>query len=47
MREYRGVTREHIDEMGFSGGAERRGLSQREITCWPQFGETICIYIQK
>jgi len=38
---------EHINETGVSEGAKRRGLSQRWVTCWLQFGEFIyiCIYI--
>ena len=32
---------EHIDEIGVSGGAKRRHLSQPSVTCWPGFGEVI------
>ena len=34
--------REHINKKGFSGRAKH--LSQPEITCYSQFGETISIY---
>ena len=30
-----------MDKAGVSGGAKRRGLSQRVVTCWPQFGAYI------
>jgi len=43
--EHRGAEREHIDEMGVSGRAKRRHLSQPAVTCWPGFGEVIYIYI--
>ena len=29
--------------MGVSGGAKRRPLIQRPVTCWPQFGDNIYI----
>lgn len=32
-REQEGVEREHINETSVSGGAKRRGLSQRTVTC--------------
>ena len=41
--EYRGVEGEHINEMGVSAGAKRRHLSQRLVTCWPGFEETLYI----
>ena len=41
MREHGGAEGEHIDETGVSGGAKRRGLSQRLVTCWHRFGDTI------
>ena len=44
-REHGGAEGEHIDETGVSGGAKRRLLSQRPITCWPGFGDAIYIYI--
>jgi hypothetical protein len=37
--------REQDDETGFSARAKRRPLSQQDITCWPQFGDAIYIYI--
>jgi hypothetical protein len=43
--EHKGVEREHIDEMGFSGGAKRRHLSQPAVTCWLRFGDTIYNYM--
>ena len=50
-REYKGATREqgravreHIDEMGVSGRAKWRHLSQPAVTYWPGFGEFIYIY---
>ena len=43
-REHGGAEGEHIDETGVSGGAKRRHLSQRPVTCWLRFGETIYIY---
>jgi hypothetical protein len=42
--ELEGATREHIDETDVSGGAKRRGLSQRTVTCCVQFGDTLYIY---
>ena len=44
-REHEGVKGEHIDETGVSGGAKRRYLSQRTVTCWLRFGDAIYIYI--
>lgn len=41
--EHEGAQREHIDETGFSGRAERRGISQQQAPCWPRFGEVIYI----
>ena len=40
-REHGAATREHTDETGLSARAEQRGLSQRGVTCWPQFGDTM------
>lgn len=37
---------EQIDETVFSAGAKRRRLSQRQVTGWPGFGESIYIYIR-
>ena len=37
--------REHIDKTGVGGGAKRRDLSQRRVTCCPKFGAYIYIYI--
>ena len=42
-REHRGAKGEHIDETGVSGGAKRRHLSQRSVTCWHRFGDVIYI----
>ena len=36
---------EQMDETVVSAGAKRRRLSQRQVTCWPGFGESIYIYI--
>ncbi len=36
---------ERKDEMGISAGAERRDLSQQEITWEPTFGESIFGYM--
>lgn len=44
-REYRGAEGEHIAETGVGGGAKRRHLSQRTVTCWLRFGDVIYIYI--
>ena len=43
QREHKGATSEYIDETGFSGGAQRRDLSQRSVTCYTGFGEDIYI----
>ena len=43
-REQRRVVGEQMDETVVSAGAKRRRLSQRGVTCWPQFGESIYIY---
>ncbi len=43
-REHGGAEGEQMDETVFSGGAKRRHLSQRAVTCWPGFGDTIYIY---
>jgi len=40
-REHGGAEGEQMDETVFSGGAKRRHLSQRAVTCWPGFGDTI------
>jgi len=45
VREHGGATREHTDETGVSARAEQRRLSQQLVTCWPEFGDTIYIYI--
>ena len=42
-REHRGTEGEYINETGVSGGAKRRHLSQRLVTCWPRFGDAIYI----
>ena len=44
-REHWRAEGEHIDEMGVSGGAKRRHLSQRAVTCWLGFGDIIYIYV--
>ena len=44
-REHGEAEGEHIDETVVSGRAKRRHLSQRPITCWPGFGDTIHIYV--
>ena len=44
QREHEGAGREHVDETGLSGGAKRRGLSQRPVTCWPGFGDATYKY---
>ena len=41
--EHGGAEREPIDEIGVSGRAKRRYLSQPAVTCWPGFGEVIYI----
>ena len=46
-REHKRAEGEHIDKTVVSGGAKRRHLSQRTVTCWPGFGDTIYIYIFK
>ncbi len=44
-REHKEAKREHIDKIDVSEGAKRQHLSQRVITCWPVFGDTIYVYI--
>jgi len=44
-REHGGAEGEQMDETVVSGGAKQRHLSQRTVTCWLQFGDTIYIYI--
>ena len=46
-REQEGAPREHLAQTGVGAGAGRRGLSQRAVTCWPGFGETLYIYTYK
>ena len=36
---------EPVHETVVSAGAKRRRVSQRQVTCWPGFGESIYIYI--
>ena len=40
-----GASREHMAETGLSARAKRRRLIQQTVTCLPEFGETIYIYI--
>ena len=42
-RAHGGAEGEQIDETVFSGGATRRGLSQRTVSCWHGFGDAIYI----
>ena len=41
-REHGRAEGEHVDETGVSGGAKGRDLSQRMVTCCPQFGAHLC-----
>ena len=42
-REQRGAVGEPVDETVVSAGAKRRRLSQRGVTGWPGFGESMYI----
>ena len=43
--EHERATREYIKEISLSGGAERRGLSRQEVTCYHKLGVYIYEYI--
>ena len=36
-REHEEAVREQMNKTCLTGGAKRRDLSQRPITCWPEF----------
>lgn len=42
-REQKRAVGEPVDETVVSVGVKRRRLSQRRVTCWPGFGESVYI----